>query len=266
MALEGNLKDFSLENIIKLINSSKKTGVLEIQFIDNEEIQKKASLYFKNGKVTYVVNGTLTGISALEELACVSQGQFAFFQKEIVIDKQDENLLNIKFDELIKRYEEVAARWRSLHRLFPSLKAKIVLVSEGIGNKIDFTKEEWRIVSSVGNGIVIKDLIEKMKTSKAELLEILKHLKEKGVIEVEEYKHKEIDKNIETIVPVSLRPSETWFANKPIEDKMALNMYKKMDGKKTLSQLAKELNISVNEGKKALDYLISIKRASIIKK
>jgi len=263
MALEGNLKDFSLENIIELINSSKKTGMLEIQFIDNEETQKKASLYFENGEVIYARNGALKGVSAIDELACISRGQFAFFQDKI--DMQNKNLLNIKFDKLIKRYKEVAERWYPLHALFPSLKAKIIL-SEGKGNKIDFTRNEWRTVSSVGNGIVIKNLIEKMKTSEIELLEILKHLKEKGAIEVEEYKHKEIDKSIETIVPVSLRPSETWFANKPIEDKTALNMYKMMNGKKTLSQLAKELNVSVNEGKKALDYLVSIKRASIIKK
>ncbi len=264
MGLEGNLNDFSLEDIVKLISSGKKTGVLDVQFVDEEENQKKISLYFKNGKVIHSTDGTLTGIPVLEELACISQGQF-IFSKGDVPTQSDEDLINKKFDDIAEIYKKAAERWHPLHKLFPSLKTEITLseVSEG---KIDFTRQEWRTVTSIGNGITIKALMEKTKKSKVELLEILKHLKEKGVIEVKEYKKEKVDKSAETIIPTSLRPTETWFGSNPIENKTASKLYRIMDGRKTLLELSKKLNVNIEETKKALDYLISIERAKIIKK
>ena len=264
MELEGRLTDFSLEDIIKLLNSGKKTGVLNIQFVDEEGREKKIALYFKDGKIIHSTYGTLTGIPVLEELACVSQGQFIFSKGDISV-QNDNDIINKKFDELIEIYKKASERWRPLQKLFPSINREITL-SEASEGKIDFTREEWKIITSIGNGSTIKALIEKTKMSKIKLLEILKHLKEKGVIEIKEQKQEVVDKSLGTIVPAPLRPEDTWFGGKPIGDKTASKLYKIMDGRKTLLELAKKLNISIEEAKKALDYLISIERATIVKK
>ncbi len=53
MALKGNLRDFSITQLLNLVNLANKTGLLRI-----EQNGTVASSYFKNGKL---INATLTG-------------------------------------------------------------------------------------------------------------------------------------------------------------------------------------------------------------
>lgn len=53
MALKGNLRDFTITQLLNLINLAKKTGTLKIQVLENN-----AQLCFKQGKLTYAETST----------------------------------------------------------------------------------------------------------------------------------------------------------------------------------------------------------------
>lgn len=77
MELRGNLKDFSLPDIIQLVGFGRKTGVLRVECENGG-----AALYFEDGDVVHAVNCGLEGEKAVYALFCVPDGEFRF-QTEI---------------------------------------------------------------------------------------------------------------------------------------------------------------------------------------
>jgi len=75
--LRGNLKDFSLPDIIQLVGFGRKTGVLRVECENGG-----AALYFEDGDVVHAENCGLEGEKAVYALFCVPDGEFRF-QTEI---------------------------------------------------------------------------------------------------------------------------------------------------------------------------------------
>ncbi len=257
MALKGDLQDFSLKDILELLNKEKKTGILNVSFAE-EGIKSEILLYFQQGNIVSAVLGEISGVAVIDKLASVSRGQFEFLPKE---NLQLKHLLQLNFNDVLKRYKESANKWQPLKKLFPSLTTKIMLSEKG-NDKIEFSKSEWKIITSIGNGVTIENIINTLHIGELELLVLLKNLKEKAVIEVSKSEDTENYENVDDIIPVAM----VWFRGKSIKDKIAEKLYKKIDNKKTLSQIAKELGINVREAKKALNYLVSIGKAGTKRK
>jgi hypothetical protein len=257
MALSGDLNDFPLEDILKIIHGQKKTGILSVSFKEEQE-EKEILIYFYDGEVVNINHNTLFGKPAIEKLASVSQGKFDFHSSE---DLQIKQTSKLNFDDFLKIYKESADKWQPVRKLFPSLTMKVFLSEAGSG-KVDFKKEEWKLITSIGEGITIKELLEKLGLGELDILYLLKNLKEKSVIKVEENKEAEIEKEFKDIIPIAL----VWYRGKPINDEKAVKLLKLIDNKKNLLTLSKELGVSVAEAKKSLDYLISVGRVSIKRK
>ena len=256
MALSGSLRDFLLEDILNIIHNERKTGTLTVSFSEEDE-KKEIVLYFFDGEVASIVFGTLSGKPVIEKLASVSQGEFIFRSSD---DLQIKQTLKLNFKDFVKIYKDSAEKWQPLRKLFPSQKIKVMLSDQG-EEKVDFNKNEWRIVTSIGEGATIKALLEKINIGELELLSLLKGLLKKNIIKLEENKDAEIEEEAKNIIPIAL----VWHRGRPIENKTATKLFKLMDNKKSLLQLAKELKISVSEAKKELDYLVKIGRVSIKK-
>ncbi len=256
MALSGSLRDFLLEDILNIIHNERKTGTLTVSFSEEDE-KKEIVLYFFDGEVASIVFGTLSGKPVIEKLASVSQGEFIFRSSD---DLQIKQTLKLNFKDFVKIYKDSAEKWQPLRKLFPSQKIKVML-SDQSGEKVDFNKNEWRIVTSIGGGATIKTLLEKINIGELELLSLLKGLLNKNIIKLEENKDAEMEEEAKNIIPIAL----VWHRGRPIENKTATKLFKLMDNKKSLLQLAKELKISVSEAKKELDYLVKIGRVSIKK-
>lgn len=73
MELRGNLKDFSLPDIIQLVGFGRKTGVLRV-FCDAEG----AALYFDQGHVVHAERGEVAGEEAVYDLFRLPEGEFRF--------------------------------------------------------------------------------------------------------------------------------------------------------------------------------------------
>ncbi|GAB4279508.1 MAG: hypothetical protein Kow0092_35300 [Deferrisomatales bacterium] len=73
MELRGNLKDFSLPDIVQLVGFGRKTGVLQLHCGETS-----GSLYFEEGKVVHAERGEECGEPAVFALFHLSEGDFRF--------------------------------------------------------------------------------------------------------------------------------------------------------------------------------------------
>lgn len=73
MELWGNLKDFSLPDVIQLVGFGRKTGVLSV-----EHAGTGSMLYFANGNVVHALSGSIEGEEAVYQLFRVEGGEFRF--------------------------------------------------------------------------------------------------------------------------------------------------------------------------------------------
>ena len=80
MALKGNLQDFTLTQLLNLINLSHKTGTLVL-----ERSNEAASLYFMEGKLAYaqVANEDNTLVGVLHKTSHLSPGQYIGIKQHI---------------------------------------------------------------------------------------------------------------------------------------------------------------------------------------
>lgn len=73
MELWGNLKDFSLPDVIQLVGFGRKTGVLSVEYGGVGSM-----LYFSGGNVIHAVSGAVEGEEAVYDLFHLEEGQFRF--------------------------------------------------------------------------------------------------------------------------------------------------------------------------------------------
>lgn len=73
MELWGNLKDFSLPDVIQLVGFGRKTGVLSVECGGMGSM-----LYFSGGNVIHAVSGNVEGEEAVYDLFHLEEGQFRF--------------------------------------------------------------------------------------------------------------------------------------------------------------------------------------------
>lgn len=82
MELRGNLRDFSLPDIIQLVGFGRKTGVLQVDGDGG-----CAALYFEEGKVVHAAFGETRGESAVYRLFRVAAGEFRFHSETLPPDR-----------------------------------------------------------------------------------------------------------------------------------------------------------------------------------
>ncbi len=255
MPLQGELKDFPLEEIIDLLNEGGKTGVLEIEFEDDEFNKNKLSIYFKNGEVVYATdNVSKIGIAVLETAAKLFDGSFIFIPGDV--DVQNEEFKNLNFKEFKLRFQSIMDKWKPLKQAFPTLNS-IIYLEEKAPDKLNLKKQEWDVIAEIGEGATIKDLLKKLKIGELTLLETLLSLKQKNLIGIR--KGEKIDRKVLDYVPHKTR-SIPFTHMKDIEDTTAKKVYELIDGKKTIGEIAKKTGISVRKVKDSIIYLAEIGR------
>jgi hypothetical protein len=62
MPSQGELNDFPIEEVISLLNEGKKTGALEIEYKNKDNVLHKISIFFKNVEAVYDIDGIKTRI------------------------------------------------------------------------------------------------------------------------------------------------------------------------------------------------------------
>ncbi len=111
VALEGDLKDFSLLDLINLIAMSKKKGALIFRPKAGDEWR----VYFDEGKAVHVSHGEREGEKVLENLVTLKEGPFLFDTSKTT----DHTSIFLSHEDLIFNLTSLQKTWEEIKGLLP---------------------------------------------------------------------------------------------------------------------------------------------------
>ena len=251
MELSGNLKDFPVEDIIKFLSLSKRTGVLNITGSDVKEEEVQGRLFFKEGKIINAETEKREGEDAVFHLLTVKTGSFSFTKQDNegvknVIDKDTEELL-FEAAKKVSLLEDVIKR-------LPSFDTVLDINPKPSSDKISLGKNEWHILNMFRGGKSIKEVLEGSSFSEADTLSAVLSLFAAGLLT-----RKEI--NINEIIPRKTEKKGEMVNTSitfgpplyPTPDPEANRVYNAVDGRKNIEKLMKTLRM---DRKALLHYLL----------
>lgn len=180
MALQGTLETFALADVLRLLASTKKTGVLRI-----EGDRGKGSLSVVDGEL---VGASATGAPRAErpgevlfELLRYGDGAFVF-DSDTEATSQGEHHENV--EEALADAEEQLREWREIEAVVPSPNRLVTLDPERGDDQITLTAPQWKAVVALGDGCTTEVLSERLGISELPASRVVRDLVELGAARV----------------------------------------------------------------------------------
>ncbi len=183
--IEGNLTDFSFNDVLNMISLGEKTG--ELSITGNTPFGKvSGKIYFERGKIKDAETEESKGESAVINLLSVKEGTFKFtafdtatIKKSVKKSIQDLMLLTAsKLDE-----------WNKIKEKISSADAVFALSDEDIPEVLHFSPLEWKVINLLGKGYSIKEMSVKLNTTVIDVSKLIyKFISLKIVKEVDQKK------------------------------------------------------------------------------
>lgn len=180
MALEGDLGEFPLTDIIQLLDLSKKTGGVEIRGQRSGQLFH-GWLYFRDGKI---IGAELPGVAPLEAVYTFftfSSGPFRFHDDRILSQPTIAVSNEVIIMEGIMRQDA----WVNIHQHVSSLSLVPRLVPNPSSGhtEINLEAEEWRILTMVDGRNTIGQIAQRSSLGEFRTCEIIAQLLQSGLIE-----------------------------------------------------------------------------------
>lgn len=180
MALAGDLSEFSLTDLIQLLQLSKKTGGVEI---DGRRGTQKLTgwIFFRDGKI---VDAKLPGLEPLEAVYTfftVTSGPFRFHEgvtsPQTTITASNESIIM----EGVHRQET----WSQQQTTTPTLAMVPRLVPNPASGTVEISlnAEEWRILTMINGKHTVGQITQRSGLGEARTCEIIAKLMQSGLIE-----------------------------------------------------------------------------------
>ncbi|MBX0327519.1 DUF4388 domain-containing protein [Oscillochloris sp. ZM17-4] len=180
MALEGDLSEFPLTDIIQLVDLSKKTGGVSIRGLRGSQ-HFDGWLYFRDGKIVGAEMDGHTPLDAVYTFFTLSSGPFRFHDERVLSQPTITVSNEVIIMEGIMRQDE----WATIHEHVPSLNLVPRLVpNPTTGNsEINLEAEEWRILTMVNGKNTIGQIAQRSGLGEVRTCEIVAQLLQSGLIE-----------------------------------------------------------------------------------
>jgi hypothetical protein len=180
MPLQGDLSDFSLSDIIQLVDLSKQTGAVHIVGnLKGKEIE--GWIYFRNGQVISARVGRLPAEEALYTLFALQSGSFVFEEGVDLPPREITASNEVLIMEGVRRVDE----WGAFLEKAPPLNTVVGLVTapDERLQEISLEPEEWRILTLVDGRNTIAQIAERSGLGEVRTCQIIARLIEAGLVE-----------------------------------------------------------------------------------
>jgi hypothetical protein len=183
MALQGDLGEFPLTDIIQLVDLSKKTGAVFIQGRRGQQ-QLDGWLYFRDGKIIGARLGNLAPLEAAYTFFTFTAGPFRFHddvQLDVPTITQSNEMLIM---EGIMRQDA----WAKIQDHVPSLNMvpRLVPNPASTGTEINLEADEWRVLTMVNGKNTVGQIAQRSSLGEMRTCEIIARLLASGLIEKRE--------------------------------------------------------------------------------
>lgn len=183
MALQGDLSDFSLTDIIQLLDLSKKTGAVYIQGQRGQQ-QIDGWLYFRDGRIVGAKLGTLPPLEAAYAFFTFTSGPFRFHDEQMLeaptITQSNEMIIM----EGVMHQEA----WAKIQDYAPSLHMVPQLVTNpaSTGSEINLEADEWRVLTMVNARNTVAQIAQRSGLGEMRTCEIIAQLLASGLVQKRE--------------------------------------------------------------------------------
>jgi hypothetical protein len=183
MALQGDLSEFSLPDIIQLVDLSQKTGGVHIRGQRGSQ-ELDGWIYFRDGKIIDATLGDLAPIEAAYTFFTCMAGPFQFYENrqppKQTISQSNEMIIM----EGIGRQDS----WAQIQEYVPSLQMvpKLVLNPTSSSNEISLEADEWRVLTMVNGRSTVAQIAERSGLGEMRTCQIIADLLRGGLIEKKE--------------------------------------------------------------------------------
>ncbi len=180
VALQGSIDTFALDDVLRLVASTGKTGRLSLVGTRGEgELVMRDGLVLDGAVSTDERVGDL--FELVFELLRFEDGDFQF--DAVAVDGLDD-AEPVDVEGLIEGASGLLAEWRDIERVVPGPWASITLDPDAPGGTVKIEPAQWRLIASVGNGAAVGELSERLDASHLATGRLLRSLVEAGLIHV----------------------------------------------------------------------------------
>jgi DNA-binding transcriptional ArsR family regulator len=180
VALQGSIDTFALDDVLRLVASTGKTGRLSLCGSRGE-----GELVVRDGLVLDGAVSTDERVGDLYELVFellrFDDGEFVF--DAVAIDGLDD-AEPVEVEGLIEGASGLLAEWRDIEAVVSGPFAAVTLVAEPPGGTVKIEPAQWRLIASIGAGAGVGELSERLDASHLATGRLLRSLVEAGLVSV----------------------------------------------------------------------------------
>ncbi len=178
--LKGDIKDIPYFEVVRLVSSLYKEGVLE--FVNDQE---RALFVIKNNSVVsaYVTPG-VRGLKAFLRVAGWSKGNFTFKNKINVSYGPENDLSGVEITRLYHLAKRTHEWFVRMKNNIPPKQLELKIDTRIVDKKLDLSSLEFDVLTTVVDHSQIYEIINYNPNVDADVLDALINLRRKGAIEV----------------------------------------------------------------------------------
>lgn len=179
MALSGTLETFSLPDVLRLLASTKKTGLLTLEgdrgtgrvWVDDGEIVAADS-----DRASGEVDGVVFDLLRFED------GSFEFAADAV---PAEDDVTRRDVDGALEAAGALLEEWREIESVVPSLDVWVRLVPE-IDGDVTIGTDQWRVLAHIGTGASGHRIAGELEQGELDVCRQLKDLIDGGLVELDE--------------------------------------------------------------------------------
>jgi hypothetical protein len=177
VALSGTLETFSLPDVLRLLASTKKSGLLAL---DGD--RGRGALWVLDGDLVAgeADRSVVDDVDAvLFELLRFADATFEFDASATAPDADDRRGVDDALESAEARLEE----WREIESVVPSLQVRVRMVPE-VDDEVQVSRDTWRVLACVGTGASGHDVAHHLGQGEFDVCRALRDLVDAGMVEV----------------------------------------------------------------------------------
>lgn len=177
MALSGTLETFSLPDVLRLLSSTKKTGLLAL---DGD--RGRGRIWVRDGAIVAAeadraANEQVSGVAF--ELLRHAEASFEFDSGAQAPSPGDPH----DVEDVLAEAESRLSEWREIEAVVPSLDVWVQMVAE-IDAERTVTPAQWKVLAQVGTGATGHALAEHLGQGEYDVCRQLRDLVDDGMVEL----------------------------------------------------------------------------------
>lgn len=203
MALQGDLQSFALNDVLRLLAGTAKSGRLAVAGDD-----RTGDLWLDGGQI--VGGGVSSAPHATEvvdvvfELLRFDGGSFAFHDDEQAPDASEPT----DVDAAITQAEGLLQEWAEVEVVVPSMDSWVTFAREIEGDQTTVSADQWRVLASLGAGLTVRELGQQFEQTDLGASRQVKGLVEAGLVSLGDAPPERPDRVVASAAPVAEAPVE----------------------------------------------------------